>query len=101
MEFFRSLICYLVPGMLLGFGLAVLPRRELLGRVLPPNRRWLLLVLPEKALAAGWLLTAGTLLLCWGGTGTPGELLMGRCILLDVMALGGMGLWTAGELRSR
>lgn len=38
MEIFRSLVCYLVPGMLLGFGLAVLPRRELMGRSVSPQR---------------------------------------------------------------
>lgn len=101
MEFLRSLACYLVPGMLLGFGLAVLPRRELLGRGLPPHQRWLFQVLPERALAVGWLLTAGTLLLRWGGKGLPGELLAGRCILLDVMALAGMGAWAVKELRTQ
>lgn len=98
--FFRTLVCYLVPGLLLGFGLAVFPRRELLGRRLPPHRRWLLQVLPERALTVGWLLLAGTLLLRWGGTGTTWELLVGRCILLDAMTLGGMGVWTARDLRT-
>lgn len=95
MEFFQSLVCFLVPGLLLGFGLAVLPRRELLCRGRSPRRRWLLRVLPERALAVGWLLTAGTMLLCWGGAGTPGELLVGRCLLLDMMSLAGMVVWTA------
>lgn len=101
MEIFRSLVCYLVPGMLLGFGLAVLPRRELMGRRVSPQRRRLLWVLPEQALAVGWLLTAGTLLLRWGGKGLPGELLMGRCFLLDAMALGGIGIWSVRGLRSK
>lgn len=101
MEFFRTLVCFLMPGMLLGFGLAVFPRRELLGRGLPPQQRWLLQALPERALTAGWLLLAGTLLLRWGGTGTPEALLMGRCILLDIMALGGMGAWAVGGCRVR
>lgn len=99
MGFFQTLVCYLIPGMLLGFGLAVFPRRELLGRGLPPHRRWLLRTLPEYSLTVGWLLTAGTLLLRWGGTGTPGELLVGRCILLDLLALVGMGVWVAEEPR--
>lgn len=29
------------------------------------------------------------------------ELLVGRCLLLDAMALGGMGVWAARELRAR
>ena len=55
MKFFLTLACFLVPGLLLGFGLAVFPRRELL---------------------------------------------VGRCILLDMMALWGMGAWVARELRA-
>lgn len=101
MEMIRTLVCYLIPGMLLGFGLAVFPRRELLKRSVPPRRRWLLRTLPERSLTVGWLLTAGTLLLRWGGTGAAAELVVGRCILLDLMALGGMGVWTAGEPRIR
>lgn len=97
MEFFRTLTCYLVPGMLLGFGLAVMPQRELLGRSIFSRRRRLLWVLPERALTVGWLLMAGTLLLRWGGSGLPGGLLTGRCILLDMMALGGMGAWAVRE----
>ena len=54
-------VYYLIPGLLLGFGLAVLPHREQLGRELPPARRWLLRSLPERALATGWLLMAATL----------------------------------------
>lgn len=98
MEFFQTLGCFVVPGMLLGFGFAVLPRRELLGRGLSPRQRWLLWSLPERALTIGWLLLAGTFLLRWGGTGTPGDLLAGRCILLDVMVLGGMGAWAVEDL---
>lgn len=101
MSFFQSLVCWLIPGMLLGFGLAVFPRRELLKRSVPPRRRRLLQMLSERSLTVGWLLTAGTLLLRWGGTGTAAELVVGRCILLDIMALGGMGIWAAGEPRIR
>lgn len=101
MVFFQSLVCWLIPGMLLGFGLAVLPRRELLGRSVSPRRRRLLKTLPERSLTAGWLLAAGTLLLRWGGTGTAAELVAGRCVLLDLMALGGLGAWTVLEPRTR
>lgn len=92
-RYFWALVCYLAPGMLLGFGLAVLPRRELLGRGLSPDRRWLLWALPEGALSVGWLLMAATMLVRWAGQGLPGSLLVGCCLALDAAALGGMAVW--------
>lgn len=91
--------CYLVPGALLGFGLAVLPRRELLGRRKDPARQWLLRAAPEGALTAGWLLLAATLLVRWAGQGLPEPLLLAFCLALDAAALGGVAVWLLRELR--
>jgi len=81
---------YLVPGMLLGFGLAVYPHREALCRGTGLPRRWrgAVRVLPEAAMKAGWLLMAATLLLCQAGGQLPAQVLAGCCFLLDMAAVG-------------
>lgn len=83
-------VYYLFPGLLLGFGLAVLPHREQLGRGLPPARRWLLRSLPERALATGWLLMAATLL-AHNLLEEPG-LVLGACLVLDAVSMAGLAL---------
>lgn len=83
-------VYYLIPGLLLGFGLAVLPHREQLGRELPPARRWLLRSLPERALATGWLLMAATLL-AHNLLEEP-RLILGACLVLDAVSMAGLAL---------
>ena len=83
-------VYYLIPGLLLGFGLAVLPHREQLGRELPPARRWLLRSLRERALATGWLLMAATLL-AHNLLEEPG-LVLGACLALDAVSMAGLAL---------
>lgn len=92
-------VCYLVPGALLGFGFAVLPYREVLGKELSPCRRWLLRALPEAALSTGWLLMAATLLVRWGCQELPGLFPLACCLALDFTALGGLTAWALRERR--
>jgi len=85
-----SVTYYLVPGMLLGFGLAVYPHRDVLCRGAGLPRRWrgAIRALPEAAMKAGWLLMAATLLLCQAGGQLPAQVLAACCFLLDMAAVG-------------
>lgn len=99
MSLLAELFCFLTPGALLGFGFAVFPQREILGKELPPRRRWLLRALPEAALSTGWLLMAATLLVRWGCQGLPGLFPLACCLALDLTALGGLTAWVLRERR--
>ena len=88
-------VCYLVPGALLGFGFAVLPHPEALARELPPVRR-VVQAAPWAALRVGWALLGGTLMahhLLW-----EPSLVLGVCLLMDLAALCGLVLLVRREL---
>lgn len=88
-------VCYLVPGALLGFGFAVLPHREALARERSSLRR-VVQAAPWAALRVGWALLGGTLMahhLLW-----EPSLVLGVCLLMDLAALGGLVLLVRREL---
>lgn len=89
----------LFPGMLLGFGFAVYPRREALGRRFSPGGRRLWMALPGAALQVGWLLMGATLLTQRLGEffGAAGWRVLTWCLTLDAMAVGAVLLLVAGS----